>query len=47
VCKRLGVTFETLGTVAGHTLSIEGVCEVTVEELAHAHASALDTIVGE
>ena len=47
VCKRLGVRFETLGTVAGHTLTIEGVCEVAVEELAHAHASALDAIVGE
>jgi phosphoribosylformylglycinamidine synthase len=47
VCKRLGVPFETLGTVAGHTLTIEGVCEVPVEELAHAHASALDAIVGE
>jgi len=47
VCKRLGVPFETLGTVAGHTLGIKGVCEVPVEELAHAHASALDAIVGE
>ena len=47
VCKHLGVPFETLGTVAGHTLTIEGACEVPVEELAHAHASALDAIVGE
>ena len=46
VCKRLGVPFETLGEVAGDTLAIEGVCDVPVEALAHAHASALDAIVG-
>ncbi len=45
VCNRLGVPFEVLGEVAGDTLAIEGVCDVAVEELAHAHAGALDAIV--
>ncbi|MDH3624548.1 MAG: phosphoribosylformylglycinamidine synthase subunit PurL [Myxococcales bacterium] len=45
LCERLGVPFETLGEVAADTLAIEGVCDVAVEELAHAHAGALDAIV--
>jgi len=47
MCNRLGVPFERLGEVTGDTLAIEGVCDVAVEELAHAHAGALDAIVGE
>jgi phosphoribosylformylglycinamidine synthase len=45
ICKRYGVPFEKIGTVAGQTLAIQGVCEVPVEELAESHAAALDTIV--
>lgn len=47
ICKRLGVPFETLGTVTGHDLEIEGICSVPVGDLADAHATALDAIVGE
>lgn len=47
ICERLGVPFETIGTVAGHDLEIRGICSVPVEELGDAHATALDSIVGE
>jgi phosphoribosylformylglycinamidine synthase len=46
VCERYGVPFERIGSVVGETLSIEGVCGVSVAELAHSHSSALDAIVG-
>jgi phosphoribosylformylglycinamidine synthase len=45
ICKRYSVPFEKIGTVAGVTLAIEGVCEVAVEELTESHAAALDSIV--
>ena len=47
LCKRFGVPFETIGTVAGHDLEIEGICSVPLDELAYAHGAALDSIVGE
>ncbi|MGB8331331.1 MAG: phosphoribosylformylglycinamidine synthase subunit PurL, partial [Polyangiales bacterium] len=46
ICKRHGVPFETIGTVIGEALRIEGVCEVPVANLARSHATALDAIVG-
>jgi phosphoribosylformylglycinamidine synthase len=45
LCARYGVPFEKIGIVTGDTLAIEGVCEVSVEELADRHAKALDDIV--
>ena len=45
ICARHGVPFEKIGTVTGQTVAIDGACEVPVEELAEAHASALDAIV--
>jgi phosphoribosylformylglycinamidine synthase len=45
LCKRYGIPFEKIGRVTGQTLAIEEVLEVPVEELAEAHASALDSIV--
>ena len=45
ICARYGVPFEKIGTVSGDTLSIEGACEVPVEELAERHKTALDAIV--
>ncbi|MGB5810701.1 MAG: AIR synthase related protein, partial [Polyangiales bacterium] len=47
ICQRLDVPFETLGTVAGHDLDIEGICSIPVEDLADSHAAALDAIVGD
>jgi len=46
ICERRGVPFARLGTVTGDALEIEGVCEVPVEELSHAYATALQSIVG-
>jgi phosphoribosylformylglycinamidine synthase len=45
VCQRYGVPFEKIGSVTGEMLTIEGVCEVPVEELTESHAAALDSIV--
>jgi phosphoribosylformylglycinamidine synthase len=45
ICERYGVPFEKIGSVAGETLAIDGVCEVPIEALAESHSSALDTIV--
>ena len=45
ICARYQVPFETIGRVEGSTLAIDGVCEVSVEELAESHATALDSIV--
>ena len=45
ICESLDIPFEPIGTVAGHNLVVDGVCELAVEELAHAHATALDPIV--
>ena len=46
ICKRYGVPFEKIGSVTGEMLNIDGACEVSVEELAHSHSTALDAIVG-
>jgi phosphoribosylformylglycinamidine (FGAM) synthase-like enzyme len=46
VCERFGVPFEKIGTVTGEMLTINGACDVPVEELAASHATALDSIVG-
>ena len=45
ICKRYGVPFEKIGRVTGELLTIDGACEVPLEELAESHAAALDDIV--
>ena len=45
ICARYQVPFETIGRVEGSTLAIDGVCEVSVEELTESHTTALDSIV--
>ena len=45
ICERHGVPFEKIGRVTAEMLTIDGVCELPVEELAESHATALDSIV--
>ncbi|KPK17028.1 MAG: phosphoribosylformylglycinamidine synthase [Myxococcales bacterium SG8_38] len=47
ICRRYGVPFRKIGRVGGATLLIEDICDVPIEELAEAHAAALDFIVHE
>ena len=46
ICAEHSVPFETIGAVGGHTLQIESLLSLPVAELALAHRSALDEIVG-
>ena len=47
VCKEHGVPFTGLGVVGGEALIIDDLLDVPVAELAYAHRTALDAIVGE
>ncbi|MBO6933575.1 MAG: phosphoribosylformylglycinamidine synthase subunit PurL [Deltaproteobacteria bacterium] len=46
ICTEHGVPFTGLGVVGGDRLTVDGVLEVPVAELAEAHRTALDEIVG-
>jgi len=46
ICAEHGVPFTGLGVVGGDRLTVDGLLEVPVAELAEAHRTALDEIVG-
>jgi len=47
ICAGHDVPCQAIGNVGGHTLAVDGVLEIPVASLTRAHASALDTIVGD